>query len=77
VVRLPEGAGEQVVVGGLPATILPLARSRGHSVEVATAAQAWRGGDHVIVATSLDEKAATAAVHAVFRANGPLATAAT
>lgn len=50
---VPDGVRDRSRIAELPASIVPLARVRQQSVEVATADQTWRGGDRVIALTTL------------------------
>jgi voltage-gated potassium channel Kch len=62
VFRVPEGAPERQRIGELPPEILALARVREQSLEIATAHMTWRGGDHLVAATTLPEGEAVAAL---------------
>lgn len=52
-VAVPEGTRERGYLERLPESIVPLARVRQQSIDVATADQTWRAGDRVILLTTL------------------------
>jgi Trk K+ transport system NAD-binding subunit len=54
-IRLPAAIPEAVYLDALRDDVVPVARARGGSIEVATAEQTWRGDDHVLVASLRDE----------------------
>jgi NhaP-type Na+/H+ or K+/H+ antiporter/voltage-gated potassium channel Kch len=60
VFRVPKGAPERPRIGELPSELLVLARVRDQSLEIATAQTTWRGGDHLVTATTLPEGDAVA-----------------
>ncbi|HXD47321.1 MAG TPA: cation:proton antiporter, partial [Gemmatimonadaceae bacterium] len=60
VFRVPEGSPERQRVSELPSDLLVLARVRDQSLEIATAQTTWRGGDHLVAATTLAEGEAVA-----------------
>ena len=47
--------------------MLPLARVRHQSVEIATSEQAWRGDDTVVLLTTLSERDALVGLQELFR----------
>jgi NhaP-type Na+/H+ or K+/H+ antiporter/voltage-gated potassium channel Kch len=60
VFRVPEGSPERPRISDLPSDLLVLARVRDQSLEIATAQTTWRGGDHLVTATTLPEGEAVA-----------------
>ena len=62
VFRVPDGTAERQRIGELPPELLVLARVRDQSLEIATAQTTWRGGDHLVTATTLPEGDAVAAL---------------
>ncbi len=57
--RVPAGAPDRARLEELPHSVLPIARVRQRSIEIAVGAQTWRADDQVIVATTLSEAEAT------------------
>lgn len=55
VYRVPAGVVEGIYLEELGDDAIAFARARDNSVEIATAEQTWRAGDHVLVATALSD----------------------
>jgi NhaP-type Na+/H+ or K+/H+ antiporter len=59
VYRLPGPIAEATFLDSLSDEIVAIARARDGSIEVATSDQTWRGNDHVVVASVLDDAEVT------------------
>lgn len=66
-VVVPHAARERASIERLPRSVVPLARVRGDSIDVATTDQSWRGGDRIIALTTLTPDEAIAQVSAATR----------
>ena len=74
VFRVPDGAPERPGIADLSDDLLILARVRDQSLEIVTERTSWRGGDHVVVATTLPEGEAVAMLDGASRAAEASAT---
>jgi NhaP-type Na+/H+ or K+/H+ antiporter len=74
VFRVPAGVADAPIAALLPTSVIPFARVRHESIEIATAQQTWRADDHVVVFTTLSEAKATTLLDELCNAGGRLRT---